>query len=129
MTSAASSAEQRAADAKAGQAATEENKEEAGAAKRWASTTSDEMQALKVDAGSLAAMDDHLTALDDAEKRADELNEAMGRQATAWNRVLETAQAVSGALDAGGHGNIQEARDNATGGGAEKEFYEEGAGV
>jgi hypothetical protein len=129
MTAAVSAAEQHAADAKAAQAGTEEHMEEAGAAKRWAETTADGMQALKVDAGSLAAMDDHLEALAAVEEKATELNEMMGQLKTAWDKVQESAQQVKTALDGGGHGGVQEARDNAAGGGAEKAFYEEGAGV
>jgi hypothetical protein len=119
--------EQRVSEADQSAGLTEEHLEVAREAKAWASVTADEMQALGVDADSLGAMSEHLDAMDAVAKMAAELNEVMGQMKAAWTKAQETAQQVVTALNAAGHGRIQEARDDAAGGGAEKQFYGEGA--
>jgi hypothetical protein len=126
MDAAASSAEQRHAEAEQGTTATEEHATEASAAKAYAAVTADEMQALEVDAASLGAMADHLAAVDEAESAAQELHEQMGRSRDAWARVQETALGVKDRLLAGGHGALADAHADAAGGGAQKDFYTEG---
>jgi hypothetical protein len=84
------------------------------------------MQALEVDGAVLGAMAEHLAALDAAVQAERDLQEAAERAKAAWTQAVETAQNVSHQLDASGHGNLQEAHDNAAGQGAKKEFYTEG---
>jgi hypothetical protein len=127
MASATAAAEQRQAEAQTSETACEERVSEAESSKSWAATTADQMQALKVDAGTLDAMAEHLESLARAKEAEDAMLEAVQQARKAWGAVLESAKNVSWRLDASGHGGVQEARDNAAGGGAEKEFYGEGA--
>jgi hypothetical protein len=126
MASAQTAAEQRQAEAKAAQAGCEERVSEAEQAKAWAQATSEEMQSLDVDAAVLNAMAEHLDAADKALQVEQELLEAAAQAWTAWSEVVETAGQVTSQLEASGHGQLDEAHENAAAGGAEKAFYGEG---
>ena len=125
MDQSATQAEQHRAEAEQSTAYTEEHLETATSAKAWAAETADAMQSLEVDPDTLAAMADHLAALDAAESAASTLNEQMGVSRDAWAQVAETAGDVKGRLLAGGHGALADAHANAAAGGAQKDFYTE----
>ena len=124
MTSAIAAAEARGQEIAASTAYAEDQHNEAGAAKRWASVTADEMQGLNMDPATLGAMADHLDAADEAEKAYAAVLEALARAAKAQARVLETAQAVDAALKRG-HSGIKQAHDDAPVEAAERGFYQD----
>lgn len=119
------------ADSSRGQAAAssgdvEQRRQAAAEAVTWAGTTAEEMQALKVDGKTLSKMEEHLSAVDAAKKAEDELSEALGGVQGTWTRTMGTAEKVSGQLVGSGHATVQQARDSAAGGGAERPFYQPG---